>query len=83
MCVTECVLPFFDRQVEVCVDVQQDFFKEAQPLTLGLLGEVKHLLHVLHVARVAAVQVLQGLCVALLRLPNTQHILSFCTTLCL
>lgn len=69
MCVR--VLPFSDGQVEVCVDVQQDVFKEAQPLTLGLLGEVEHLLHVLHVARVTAVQVLQGLRVALLRLPHT------------
>lgn len=73
VCVCKCILPFFDRQVKVCVDVQQDFFEEAQPVTLSLLGEVKHLLHVLHVARVTAVQLLQGLCVALLRLPHTQN----------
>lgn len=54
------------------MDVLQDLFKEAQPVTLGLLGEVKHLLHVLHVARVAAVQVLQGLRVAVLGLPPAQ-----------
>ncbi len=81
MSVCVCVLPVFSGQVEVCVDVQQDFFKEAQPLALGLLGEVEHLLHVLHVARVTAVQLLQGLCVALLHLPHTQHIISYCTTL--
>ena len=66
------VLPFFGGQVEVCVDVQEDVFKEAQPLTLGLLGKVEHLLHVLHVARVTAVQLLQGLRVALLHLQHTQ-----------
>lgn len=28
-CLYECLLPFFDGQVEVFVDVQQDFLKEA------------------------------------------------------
>lgn len=71
-----CVSLFFHRKVQVCVNLQQDFFKEAQPLALGLLGQVEHLLHVLHVARVAAVQLLQGLGVALLRLPCTEHTLT-------
>lgn len=70
-----CVLPFFSGQVKVCVDIQQDLFKEAQPLALSFLGEVKHLLHVLHVAGVAAVQLVQGLFITLFGLQNTQPLL--------
>lgn len=66
-------LPFFAGQVEVCVDAEQYFFKEAHPPALSLLGEVEHLLHVLHVARVTAVQLLKGLFVILFRLQHTHR----------
>lgn len=67
-----CILPFFNREVQVCVDVYENVFKETQPPALGILCEVKHLLHVFHVTRVTAVQLFQGLFVAVLCLQQTQ-----------
>lgn len=68
------LVPFTGGEVEMLVQIQKHFLKEAQSLALCFLTALKHLLHVLHVAGIVAVQLFQHLLILILALYQPRRI---------